>query len=132
MLFRSWTVDNYREAVMTYRNAQFKEEKRSMEQLIEKIKNDFETEVAQNDKRFLKLNKLKGDLLTLTNQGSLFDKSKKEKEAWNKNVAKVTGEIESLDNQIADIKNNKIYKDAFEWRFEFPEVLNNLTQSHYM
>jgi adenine-specific DNA-methyltransferase len=26
---------------------------------------------------------------------------------------------------IDDIKNNVIYKNAFEWRFEFPEVLNN-------
>ena len=41
-----WTVDNYREAVMTYRNAQSKDEKRGMEQLINKIKNDFETEVS--------------------------------------------------------------------------------------
>lgn len=119
-----WTVDNYREAVMTYRNAQSKEEKRAMEQLIEKIKNDFETEVAQNDKRFLKLNKLKGDLLSLTNQGSLFDKSKKEKEIWNKNVSKISEEIKNLEDQITGIKNNKIYKDAFEWRFEFPEILN--------
>ncbi|TAL79460.1 MAG: type II restriction endonuclease, partial [Bacteroidetes bacterium] len=90
----------------------------------EKIKNDFETEVAQNDKRFLKLNKLKGDLLSLTNQGSLFDKSKKEKEIWNKNVSKISEEIKNLEDQITGIKNNKIYKDAFEWRFEFPEILN--------
>ena len=24
-----------------------------------------------------------------------------------------------------EIKNNTIYKNAFEWRFEFPEVINN-------
>src|SRR4030042_752026 len=37
-----WSVDSYRIAVMTYRNAQSKDEKREMEKLIEKIKNDFE------------------------------------------------------------------------------------------
>ncbi|MCX6335117.1 MAG: hypothetical protein NT092_12590, partial [Bacteroidia bacterium] len=52
-----WNVDNYREAVMNYRNAPTKEVKRNMEELIEKIKGQFETEVAQNDKRFQKLNK---------------------------------------------------------------------------
>jgi len=58
-----WTVDNYREAVMTYRNAQSKDEKRAMKQLIEKIKSEFETEVSKNDKHFIKLHKLKGDLI---------------------------------------------------------------------
>ena len=26
---------------------------------------------------------------------------------------------------MSEIKSNKIYENAFEWRFEFPEVLNN-------
>ncbi len=81
-----WNVDNYREAIMTYRNAPSKEVKRNMEELIEKIKGQFETEVARNDKRLQKLNKLKGELDTLTGQGVLFDKSKREKDEWNKKV----------------------------------------------
>ena len=120
-----WTVDNYREAVMTYRNAQSKDEKRGMEQLINKIKNDFETEVSKSDKRFLKLNKLKGELLSLTGQSSLFELAKTQKEEWNKKVKKLTEEIKKYETEIAEIKSNKIYENAFEWRFEFPEVLNN-------
>ena len=34
-----------------------------------------------------------------------------------KNIAKLEADIE-------DIKTNKIYQNALEWRFEFPEVLN--------
>jgi hypothetical protein len=120
-----WNVDNYREAVMTYRNAQSKDEKRSMEQLISKIKNDFETEVSKSDKRFLRLNKLNGELLSLTGQSSLFELTKTQKEEWNKKVKKLTVEIQNLESQITEIKSNKIYENAFEWRFEFPEVLNN-------
>ncbi|MEI8224655.1 MAG: TaqI-like C-terminal specificity domain-containing protein [Bacteroidota bacterium] len=120
-----WNVDNYREAVMTYRNAQSKDEKRSMEQLISKIKNDFETEVLKSDKRFLKLNKLNGEILSLTGQSSLFELTKTQKEEWNKKVKKLTVEIQNLESQITEIKSNKIYENAFEWRFEFPEVLNN-------
>jgi len=120
-----WNVDNYREAVMTYRNAQSKDEKRSMEQLISKIKNDFETEVSKSDKRFLKLNKLNGELLNLTSQSSLFELSKTQKEEWNKKVKKLTEEIKKYENEIEEIKSNKVYENAFEWRFEFPEVLNN-------
>jgi hypothetical protein len=110
---------------MTYRNAQSKDEKRSMEQLISKIKNDFETEVSKSDKRFLKLNKLNGELLGLTGQSSLFELSKTKKEEWNKKVKKLTAEIQNLETQMKEIKSNKIYENAFEWRFEFPEVLNN-------
>ena len=120
-----WNVDNYREAVMTYRNAQTKDEKHLMELLISKIKNDFETEVSKSDKRFLKLNKLNGELLNLTGQSSLFELTKTQKEEWNKKVRKLTEEIKKHETDIEEIKSNKIYENAFEWRFEFPEVLNN-------
>ena len=120
-----WNVENYREAVMSYRNAQSKEEKRAMEQLIVKIKNDFETEVSKNDKRFLKLNKLKGELLSLTGQSSLFELSKTQKDEWNKKVRKLTEEINDIESLISEIISNKNFRNAFEWRFEFPEILNN-------
>ena len=120
-----WNIDNYREAIMTYRNAQTKDEKRSMEHLISKIKNDFESEVSKNDKRFLRLNKLNGELLSLTSQSSLFELTKAQKDEWNKKVLKLNEEIKKFEKEIDDIKSNKIYENAFEWRFEFPEVLNN-------
>jgi adenine-specific DNA-methyltransferase len=120
-----WSVDSYRDAVMTYRNAGSKEVKRTMEELITKIKGDFEAEVSKSDKRFLKLNRLKGELVGMSGQGALFDMPKKEKDEWNKKVNKLTEEISKLDAEIAAIKSNKIYEKAFEWRFEFPEVLND-------
>jgi hypothetical protein len=119
-----WTIDSYRLAVSTYRNAQNKEQKREMERLIADIKSDFRSEIATNDPKLKRLQKIKGELFNLTNQTTLFEKSKKEKEEWNKKVQKFTDEIKKLDSEIEEIKNNKIYENAFEWRFEFPEVLN--------
>jgi adenine-specific DNA-methyltransferase len=81
--------------------------------------------VSKSDKRFLKLNRLKGELVGMSGQGALFDMLKKEKDEWNKKVNKLTEEISKLEAEIAAIKSNKIYEKAFEWRFEFPEVLNN-------
>ena len=121
----TWSVDDYRLAVMTYRNAQDKEVKREMEEQIERIKSDFESEVAANDKRLLRLNKLKGELATLTGQTSMFEMTKTEKLRWEREVKKLAGSIEKLEKELEDIRNNKIYENAFEWRFEFPEVLNN-------
>jgi hypothetical protein len=119
-----WTIDSYRLAVMTYRNAQSKEEKREMEKLIAQIKNDFESDVAANDKRVLKLNKAKGELFALTTQTTLFDRTKAEKAIWDNQVKTLTDTIFSLETELEGIRRNKIYENAFEWRFEFPEVLN--------
>ena len=120
-----WNIHSYRLAIMSYRNAKGKDEKREMERLIESIKSDFETEVAAKDKRFIQLKKLNGDLFTHTNQTSLFERSKKELAEWNKKVNEFTGKIKKLETELEEIKNNKIYENAFEWRFEFPEVLND-------
>lgn len=119
-----WTIESYRIAVDTYRNAESKEQKREMERLIADIKSDFRSEISLNDPKVKKLRKLSGDLFQLTNQGQLFEMSKKEKTDWNKKVKQLTEETQALESEIEGIKGNKIFENAFEWRFEFPEVLN--------
>lgn len=119
-----WSIESYRNAVQTYRQAHNKEEKRQMERLMADIKSDFRSEIAQNDPKVKRLTRLKGELFTLTNQTMLFEQTKKEKALWKKKVAKHTADIGKLEAEIEEIKNNKIYENAFEWRFEFPEVLN--------
>jgi len=120
-----WTIDSYRVAVDTYRNAQNKEQKREMERLIADIKSDFRREISLNDPKVKHLRKLSGELFQLTNQGQLFEMSKKEKAAWNKKVKKLTEQTNKIEAEIEEIKANKIFENAFEWRFEFPEVLND-------
>ncbi|MCG9881369.1 MAG: type II restriction endonuclease, partial [Bacteroidia bacterium] len=113
-----WTIDSYRMAVDTYRNAKSKEQKREMERLIADIKSDFRSEISSNDPKVLKLRKLSGELFQLTNQVQLFERNKKEKADWNKKVAQLTEETKTLETEIEEIKANKIFENAFEWRFE--------------
>jgi len=120
-----WNITSYRLAIMTYRNARSKDEKRAMEKLIDEIKNNFEIEIQHTDKRFVKLSELKGELFNLTKQVNLFDRTEKEKKDWNKKVAELTASINKQEELIEEIKSNTIYKNAFEWRFEFPEVLDD-------
>ncbi|MFO0507382.1 MAG: Eco57I restriction-modification methylase domain-containing protein [bacterium] len=120
-----WTIDSYRIAVDTYRNAESKEQKKEMERLIADIKADFRSEISMNDPKVKKLRKLSADLFMLTNQGQLFEMSKKEKADWTAKVEELTDETKKLEAEIEEIKANKIYENAFEWRFEFPEVLND-------
>ncbi len=120
-----FSIQSYRTAVMAYRNAQSKEQKRAMEKLIEQVKNDFETEIDHTDKRNIRLVKLQNELNTLINQPDFFAIPKAEKNAIKKKTNELTASIEKLENEINEIKNNKIYENAFEWRFEFPEVLSD-------
>ena len=119
-----WNIESYKLAVSTYRNAESKEQKREMERLIADIKSNFRSEIAINDPKKLKLEKLKGELFNYTQQVGLFERSKKEQTDWNKKVNILGNDINTLETQIEEIKSNKIYENAFEWRFEFPEVLN--------
>ena len=120
-----WTIESYRMAVDTYRNAGNREQKREMERLINEIKTNFRSEISLNDPKIKRLRTLNGELFSMTNQGRLFELSKKEKDEWNSKVDKLTTEIQKIEAEIEEIKANKIFENAFEWRFEFPEVLND-------
>lgn len=119
-----WTIDSYRLAVDTYRNAESKEQKREMERLIADIKSDFRSEISRNDPKVKKLYLLNGELTVLTTQQSIFGMTDKEQKAWNLKVKSLSDSIDIVEREIEEIKSNKIYENAFEWRFEFPEVLS--------
>ncbi len=55
----------------------------------------------------------------------LFELSEKEKKEKAKKADLISNEIAKLEAEIEEIKSNKIFENAFEWRFEFPEVLND-------
>jgi len=120
-----WTIDSYRIAVDTYRNAQNKEQKRAMEKVINDIKSNFRSEISLNDPKVKRLNKLQGEIFGMTKQTQMFELTKREKTAWNKKLKQLSEASKKLEITIAEIKNNKIYEEAFEWRFEFPEVLDD-------
>lgn len=120
-----WTIEGYRSVVATYRNARDKEIKHKMERIIEEIKGNFRSEISINDPKVKRLNKLRIEFNTQTGHNQLFKLNKREKAAWNNKIKKLTTEINKLETEIEEIKNNKIYENAFEWRFEFPEVLDD-------
>jgi len=119
-----WNIESYKLAVQTYREAESKEEKRDMESLIETIKKDFRSEISVNDKKIKALSKVRGELFNLSQTKELFDEGNKKNKDTKKKIEDLSKEITKLETEIEEIKNNKIYDNAFEWRFEFPEVLS--------
>lgn len=120
-----FTIDTYKIAVHSYHEAENKEEKRKLEELIDTIKKDFRTEISLKSKEMVELLKTRNELHVLTTQTSLFDMTPKEKKSFNEAVEKLTEKIKRQETVVEEIRNNKVYENAFEWRFEFPEVLNN-------
>ncbi|MCK4813602.1 MAG: Eco57I restriction-modification methylase domain-containing protein, partial [Candidatus Marinimicrobia bacterium] len=121
-----YDIDSYRDAVHIYQNAQSKEQKRSMKELIDEIKGNFRTQITFHDPINKNLRKLEAQYTALlTPMGNLFEKTKKEKAEYNKKVKELYKKYQKAEAEVEEIKNNKIYENAFEWRFEFPEVLDN-------
>ena len=120
-----YDIKAYRGFVQEYKNEKNKEVKRVLQQMIDNIKKDFRTEIHKNDPKLLKLHKLSGDLFNLLNQTAIFDLTAKEKKAQKEKQNKLETEIGKLTQEIDEIKNNVIYNNAFEWRFEFPEILSD-------
>ncbi len=117
-----FNVKEYINAVNNYRNAESKQEKRNMENLIAEFKNSFESQIAINDTE--KILDLKRELNFINNQLGFFEKTNEEKLLEKNKVKDINQKIKQLEQKITEIKSNKIYENAFEWRFEFPEVLD--------
>ena len=116
------SINAYKNAVNTYRNADSKEQKREMERLINDIKGNFISEIGENSKDLKDLLKYKNEYYLKYEKEKLFEIELNKAEQLAKK--ELTEKINKSETAIEEIKNNKIYENAFEWRFEFPEVLD--------
>lgn len=120
----NYSLAAYREAFHKYYHAEGKDEKRTIEKFIEVVKGDYTSQIYNRDPRIKRLSTLRGKRSNLENTvkiGDLFAKSKKSDiqgklSSFQKSIDKITLEID-------DVRNNKVYQNAFEWRIEFPDVL---------
>lgn len=119
------SVAAYRNAVQTYRNAASKEQKFEMERLIADIKNNFRSEMVYHDPKAKRLENLRVECRALELPQTLLEETAKDKKERLLKLAKLKTQFDKLDTEIEAIKSNKIYQNAFEWRFEFPEVLDD-------
>ena len=119
-----WDINSYRLAVDTYMNAHTKQEKREMEQLIEAIKFDFKSEIDSPFKKKISSARAVVDKLAteINVQKQWGEKANKK---LSKDFEKAVEKLKKIQEEKEHIETNKIYENAFEWRFEFPEVLDN-------
>lgn len=118
-----YSLNDYRNAVASYKSSNDKGKKREIMQIIQEVKAGFQESLSRNF--ITKVSKVRGayvkkkeELDNLKRFGQKISKAEKAKLKSLKNkLVKVEAERDALIN-------NEIYDRAFEWRFEFPEVLN--------
>ena len=118
------TIAEYREAVSGYKNAPNKSKKKEISSMITSIKSTLRTEIANNEPKLKQLRNKKAKLNDLE-APSLFKFSGKEQKIRNKEISDLKEEIRKIEHFFEEIKTNRIYLSAFEWRLEFPEVLSD-------
>jgi adenine-specific DNA-methyltransferase len=118
-----WNIKEYKSFVKEYKTTNDKEMKRSLEKILEEIKKDFITHVGRYSDEQKKLNKLSEEMYKKYYENTMF--SHKLTKAQEKDKAELQQKVEKQQRYIDEVRNSVIYKNAFEWRFEFPEVLDN-------
>lgn len=120
-----FTIDTYKLAVQNYKHATDKESKREFKKLIQTVKSDFKSDIFSKDK--IDLQKLEGQFYERFGAATLIDVELTKTQAKKKAAEqkKLVARIDKKKNEIEETQNNKIYENAFEWRFEFPEVLDD-------
>ena len=86
-------------------------------QLIDEIKNAFKTEMDNKDRS--RLSEARGALTNLS-RIDIFG----EQQGTNSEIKKAKKKLEKLESQKQEIQDGAIFKNSIEWRFEFPNLLN--------
>ena len=117
------SISAYRKAVSDYKNAHSKEEKRQLEDYLRQIKGNLRTQIGLNDPKLVRKSQLERELNNIL-APQLFEISKKEQAQRDKQAKELQSKIAKIQAKIDEIRDNKIFIGAFEWRIEFPEVLD--------
>jgi tRNA1(Val) A37 N6-methylase TrmN6 len=118
------TIDDYKEAVKNYKETGNRNNKQKLKKQIESIKNSFTVGLELLHPERIKLKDLKAELLKLETQKELFGDEIEEGGSRVVRIIQAKNDIEKQQTVVNDLENATFYNRAFEWRFEFPEVLN--------
>ncbi|MEG2687175.1 MAG: Eco57I restriction-modification methylase domain-containing protein, partial [Christensenellaceae bacterium] len=113
------SLAKYKQLVADYTNTSDHTQKAGFRKTIENIKSVFRTELSRDEKE--KFAKLKVQIIDLEAPMLFGERTKKEQE----DLRKLKIKFAKQEQEQADIVNNKLYEDAFEWRFEFPQLLDD-------
>ena len=111
-------TEEYKTQVGLYKHATEKKAKKKIVDKIKSLKQEFMQFANPNDEDYMKLKKKESEHGYMPMFFSRDDHVQ-----WQMKQKRLLGEIAEL-TKIIEEKNRTLYSNAFEWRFEFPEVLD--------
>jgi adenine-specific DNA-methyltransferase len=120
-----YSIEDYRNFVLQYKETRDREAKREFETKIRLIKNDFKTHLFFFSPERRALADLENQLRASESKQFLFGEAETERAERLDKEEKLKSKIQKQKDKIKQIEDNVIYRNSFEWRFEFPEVLDN-------
>jgi adenine-specific DNA-methyltransferase len=120
----TYTIDDYKQAVKDYKTTNSKTKKREIEEIIDTVKNNFKSTLDNRIKD--KVSKAVGDFQKEEQRlQNLLLFNEKLKKSEKDNLKKLKDKADKILKEKGEILNNVMYRNAFEWRFEFPEILDD-------
>ena len=116
--WEEFTLECYKKLVMAYTEEH--SDKDGLRNRINEIKNCFKTTLAKGD---IKKRQQAESKVIEYETVTLFGKRKADEDPVGYANAKAT--LRRLKEKEAEILNNKKYENSFEWRFEYPQLLDN-------
>ncbi len=117
-------IRNYKEDVFLYFNSKKQEEKTQIKQRIEIHKNLISDLAEPHDEILVRIRTLRNELQAMGERPNFHTLNGIELEKWYDRKDAMVKELKEK-QAIWDEKNRTIYLKAFEWRYEFPEILDN-------
>lgn len=119
-----FSLQTYKDTVSAYKGTADKDAKAELLRFIHDIKGQFRETVINRDPRRKKLSAKRGERILLDNNVDMFGTPIKDPKLVAGEKKRLDKLIEQIETEIAEVENNALYRGSFEWRFEFPEVLD--------
>lgn len=114
-----YSLEEYKSAVREYKKSGEREEKQRLQNLIDRIKEVYRTTLYNNRPINVKLSRERGKLEVMTGD-DLFGEMK----FTAKEISRQKEKVRRLEKQKAEEEDDRFFNGSFEWRFEFPELLD--------
>lgn len=119
------TITKYKQDVNNYKHTANKETKARLKHDINIIKSFLADGISKNTPVYKKWVSVAKELNGLRYNSSLFSEAKNKKGKYAKEIAKLEKTEAKLKRLVDEIRDNNIYINAFEWRYEIPDVLDD-------
>ena len=119
------TITKYKQDVNNYKRTANKEAKARLKNDINIIKAFLAKGISENTPVYKKWLSVAKELSDMRQKSLLFRDAKNKKGSYAKKLAALEKEEAKLKRLIDDMRDNKLFVNAFEWRYEIPDVLDD-------